>query len=118
MDTLAHGISASLAGNHRNGDASNALQLKERKLMFQSGYMYMMSLMPMIKHSKKLSHWVTAEIISARSEKVCIWIRNIIVALARFIPLIFFLTSFISEFNIKSYKYFCCTYVTFYVTYT
>lgn len=67
MDTLAQGISASLANS---STSSGQMPLKEMKLMFQGGYVNLVTLLPMIEHSKKISHWVTAEIISANNAKV------------------------------------------------
>lgn len=65
MDTLAQGISASLANNN-----NSQMPLNEMRLMFQGGYVYIVTVLPMIEYSKKLAHWVTAEIISAGNAKV------------------------------------------------
>ena len=66
MNTLAQGIGASLAGS-----SADAIPNQEKKPLFHSDYMQLVAVPEMIQHSKKVAHWVTAEVISATSTKVC-----------------------------------------------
>lgn len=67
MNTLAQGIAASLLTSN-----SDDIRKEEKKPLFHSDYIQLVAVTNMIQHSKKISHWVTAEVISACNSKVCI----------------------------------------------
>lgn len=56
--------------------AAETIPQKEMKTLFSSDYVQFVSVTVMIQHSKKLAHWVTAEVINANSTKVCVVIST------------------------------------------
>ena len=65
MNTLAQGIGASMIES-----TADTIPQKEMKTLFSSDYMQFVSVTTMIQHSKKVAHWVTAEVINANGNKV------------------------------------------------
>lgn len=65
MNTLAQGIGASMIES-----MAETIPQKEMRTLFCSDYMQFVSVTTMIQHSKKVAHWVTAEVISANGTKV------------------------------------------------
>ncbi|KAF6037991.1 KNDC1 [Bugula neritina] len=64
MNTLAQGIGASLVGSN-----ADTIPNQEKKLLFHSDYVQLVGVSDMIQHSRRLAHWVTAEVISAANVK-------------------------------------------------
>jgi len=55
------------------GSNADTIPNQEKKLLFHSDYVQLVGVSDMIQHSRRLAHWVTAEVISAANVKVLLF---------------------------------------------